>query len=120
MKVVKVRIRAGDFTQGEAQMVYPARYNAREVDARGVGPSAVNGSGAYSGHIGRGADAEHAFSFGGWFAHRVAVGCRGDADLCVGASGAAQAESDPSQQKGGQEREAVNSRLRHGELLCRH
>ena len=52
MKIVKVRIRRGDL--GEAQMVYPVRYNAQEVDRRGLGPLSVNKSGAYSGHIGRG------------------------------------------------------------------
>lgn len=54
MKVLKVRIRRGDFAKGESQMMYPARYNAREVMLNGLGPLSVNQTGAYSGHIGRG------------------------------------------------------------------
>lgn len=58
MKVVKVRIRRGDFSKGESQMMYPERYNAREVMLSGLGPLSVNQSGAYSGHIGRGGSEE--------------------------------------------------------------
>lgn len=55
MKIVKVRITRGGV--GQAQMVYPDRYIAEEVDRRGAGPLNVNGAAAYSGGIGRG-DAE--------------------------------------------------------------
>lgn len=58
MKVLKVHIRRGDFSKGEHQMVYPARYNAQEVDMNGLGPLNVNQTGAYSGHIGRGGSEE--------------------------------------------------------------
>jgi hypothetical protein len=61
-KLVKVRIRAGDHSKGESQMIYPKRYNPHEVDRRGVGPTAVaRGSAAYSGHIGRGGEEEWCF-----------------------------------------------------------
>jgi len=56
MKIVKVRIRRGGV--GEDMMVYPAPYNAQEVDRSGVGPCGINGTGAYSGGIGRGQDHE--------------------------------------------------------------
>lgn len=56
MKVMKVHIRRGGI--GESQMVYPARYNAQEVDRHGLGPLNVNQTGAYSGHIGRGGSEE--------------------------------------------------------------
>lgn len=56
MKFVLVRIKRGQV--GEAQMVYPARYNAQEVDRNGLGPLNVNQTGAYSGHIGRGGKEE--------------------------------------------------------------
>lgn len=51
-KVVKVRIRRGDPNKGENQLVYPARYNAIEIDRMGrlIGPN----EGGYSGHIGMG------------------------------------------------------------------
>lgn len=56
MKVIKVHIRRGQL--GESMMVYPARYNAQEVDRHGLGPLNVNQTGAYSGHIGRGGSEE--------------------------------------------------------------
>lgn len=53
MKAVKVRIRRGSVN--EPMMVYPARYNAIEVDRNGIGPTNVNpASVVYSGGIGRG------------------------------------------------------------------
>ena len=56
-KIVKVRVHRGSV--GQNQMVYPARYNAFEVDREGIGPSSVMpGGGAYSGHIGLGASEE--------------------------------------------------------------
>ena len=55
-RVVKVRIRRGE--PGENMMVYPDRYNAQEVDRRGIGPLNVMGSMAYSGHIGMGGEEE--------------------------------------------------------------
>jgi len=58
MKALRVRIRRGDFALGQSQMVYPARYNAREVMLNGLGPLSVNQTGAYSGHIGRGGSEE--------------------------------------------------------------
>jgi len=54
MKIVKVKIRRGDRSKGEDMMVYPAGYNAEEVDSYGFGPSVLNGTGGYSGGIGRG------------------------------------------------------------------
>lgn len=56
MKVLKVRIRRGG--KGEPMMVYPARYDAEEVDRSGLGPCNVNGTLAYSGHIGKGKSKE--------------------------------------------------------------
>ena len=56
MKAVKVRIRRGG--AGEAMMVYPARYDAEEIDRNGLGPLNVNQAGAYSGHIGMGGGEE--------------------------------------------------------------
>lgn len=56
MKLVLVRIRRGDPSKGEPQMVYPARFNAQEVHARGVGH--VGGVYGYSGHMALGADEE--------------------------------------------------------------
>ena len=56
-KIVRVRIHRGSV--GQNQMVYPARYNAFEVDREGIGPSNVMlGGGGYSGHIGLGASEE--------------------------------------------------------------
>ena len=58
MKAIKVRIRRGAL--GEDAMVYPARYNAQEVDRFGVGPCGVNfASISYSGAFRRGASEEH-------------------------------------------------------------
>lgn len=57
MKVLKVHIRRG--RKGEDLMVYPARYDAEEVDRFGLGPCLVNGTCAYSGNIGRGEDDEY-------------------------------------------------------------
>ena len=52
-RAVKVRIHRGSL--GEDLMVYPARYNAYEVDRNGIGPLSVQrAAGAYSGHIGLG------------------------------------------------------------------
>lgn len=60
MRLIKVRIRRGDHTQGEDQMVYPARYNAVEVDRMGMYATAINHAGAsLSGHIGRGEEEEY-------------------------------------------------------------
>ncbi len=57
IKIVKVRIRKGK--TGEDMMVYPARYNAQEVDREGVGPlNMMRMAGSYSGHIGYGGDEE--------------------------------------------------------------
>lgn len=56
MRIVKVRIRRGGV--GEDMMVYPDVYNAQEVDRSGLGPCGINGTGAYSGGIGRGQDHE--------------------------------------------------------------
>ena len=56
MKCVKVHIRRGGV--GEDMMVYPGRYNAQEVDRNGIGPCNVNGVGAYSKGIGKGAPEE--------------------------------------------------------------
>lgn len=58
MKILRVRIHRGSFALGQSQMVYPARYNAREVMLNGLGPLDVNRTGAYSGHIGRGGSEE--------------------------------------------------------------
>lgn len=58
MKALKVRIHRGDFSKGESQMMYPERYNAREVMLNGLGPLSVNQTGAYSGNIGRGGSEE--------------------------------------------------------------
>ncbi len=55
-RVVKVRIRRGG--PGENMMVYPERYDAQEVDRRGIGPLNVMGAMAYSGHIGMGGEEE--------------------------------------------------------------
>lgn len=56
-RAVKVRIRRGNL--GEDLMVYPARYNAYEVDRNGIGPLGTQrAAGAYSGHIGFGGDEE--------------------------------------------------------------
>lgn len=59
MKCVKVFIRRGKL--GETQMVYPPRYNADEVDRNGLGPCGVNGVGAYSKGIGKGAPSEFCY-----------------------------------------------------------
>jgi len=59
MKILKVRIHRGNYDKGENQMVYPARYIAREVDLNGLGPTSVNGMGAYSGQISHGGTEEH-------------------------------------------------------------
>ncbi len=56
MKCIKVLIKRGG--AGEDMMVYPALYNAQEVDRNGIGPLGVNQSGAYSGHIGNGGSQE--------------------------------------------------------------
>ena len=56
MKCIKVLIKRGG--TGENMMVYPALYNAQEVDRNGIGPLGVNQSGAYSGHIGNGGSQE--------------------------------------------------------------
>lgn len=56
MKIVKVHIRRGGV--GEDMLVYPGRYNAQEVDRNGIGPTSVNGTGAYSKGIGKGAPEE--------------------------------------------------------------
>ena len=56
MKIVKVKIRRGGV--GEDMMTYPSPYNAQEVDRSGIGPCGINGTGAYSGGIGRGQDHE--------------------------------------------------------------
>lgn len=58
MKIIKVTVRRGDYAKGEDMMVYPARYNAQEVDRNGIGPTNVNGVGAYSKGIGKGAAEE--------------------------------------------------------------
>lgn len=56
MKIVKVMIRRGDPAAGQRQMLYPTRYNAKEVDAKGrILPA------GYSGHIGLGGDTEWLF-----------------------------------------------------------
>ena len=57
MKIVKVHIRRGG--KGEHMMVYPPLYDAEEVDRNGLGPCGINGTGAYSGTIGRGGSEEH-------------------------------------------------------------
>lgn len=58
MRLVKVRIRRGDFAKGEDQMVYPKRYHPIEVDRMGMYATAINPAGiSLSGDIGRG-DAE--------------------------------------------------------------
>jgi hypothetical protein len=57
MKIVKVHIRRGH--KGENMMVYPALYDAEEVDRSGLGPCGINGTGAYSGAIGAGGAEEH-------------------------------------------------------------
>jgi hypothetical protein len=59
MKVLKVHIRRGG--KGEKMMVYPSRYDAEEVDRNGLGPCNVNGTMAYSGHIGKGESEEWCF-----------------------------------------------------------
>lgn len=56
MKAVLVRIVRGKV--GQNQLVYPNSYNAEEVERSGLGPCSVNGTGAYSGHIGRGGKEE--------------------------------------------------------------
>jgi len=61
MKIVKVRIRRGDWRKGEDQMLYPDRYDAQEVDREGLGPTMLNGTGSYSGHIGKGNAEEWCF-----------------------------------------------------------
>jgi len=58
--IVKVRIHRGDQTKGENMMMYPARYNAQEIDSYGVGPlNVMSGAAAYSGGIGRGESEEY-------------------------------------------------------------
>ena len=57
MKIVKVRIHRG--SKGENMMMYPARYDAEEVDREGFGPGALSGTAHYSGGIGRGIAEEH-------------------------------------------------------------
>lgn len=60
MRLVKVRIRRGDFTKGEDQMVYPDRYNPIEVDRLGMYATAINHAGvSLSGDIGRGDEEEY-------------------------------------------------------------
>lgn len=59
MKVLKIHIRRGG--KGEDMMVYPARYDAEEVDRNGLGPCNVNGTLAYSGGIGKGEVGEWCF-----------------------------------------------------------
>lgn len=59
MRLIKVRIKKGDFTKGEDQMIYPARYNPVEVDRMGMYATAINPAGAsLSGNIGRGEEEE--------------------------------------------------------------
>jgi len=59
MRLVKVRIRAGDVAKGEDQMVYPDRYNAAEVDRYGMYASQLNpATVSLSGDIGRGGSEE--------------------------------------------------------------
>jgi len=59
MRIVKVRIRAGDPTIGENQLIYPARYNPIEVDRLGGGVGRLNKINvSMSGDIGRGGNEE--------------------------------------------------------------
>lgn len=59
-EIVKVLIRR-DTNPTNSSMVYPDRYIATEVDACGIGPTGVNGSASYSGHMARGGDVEWCF-----------------------------------------------------------
>lgn len=60
MKLVSVRIRRGDYKKGEAQLVYPDRYDPREVDAEGLSAVQLGGNAGVgmSGDIGRGGTEE--------------------------------------------------------------
>lgn len=59
MRLLKVRIKRGDYTKGEPQMVYPAKYNPVEVDRVGRSSVMINSAGiSLSGDIGRGDDEE--------------------------------------------------------------
>ncbi len=60
MRLVKVKIRRGDAEKGEDQLVYPARYNAVEVDRYGkAAPSIASAGLTMSGDIGRGDEFEY-------------------------------------------------------------
>lgn len=52
MKFVRVRIRRGDRSKGEAPMTYPTRFDPDEVHRHGIGHI------AYSGHLAEGGDQE--------------------------------------------------------------
>jgi hypothetical protein len=60
MKIIKARIhRVTKPAPGQGRMGYPTGYNNDDVIGQGVGPGAFqNGTGAYSGGIGRGQDEE--------------------------------------------------------------
>jgi len=55
MQMVRVTIRRGPPGKG---MVYPARYNAQEIETYGIGPGRLGGHGAYSGHLADGGEVE--------------------------------------------------------------
>lgn len=60
MRLVKVRIRAGDTSIGDDQLVYPTRYDAKEVDRYGFYATKLNVAAvSMSGDIGRGGDEEY-------------------------------------------------------------
>ncbi len=59
MKLLKVRIRRGDHTKGEDQLVYPTKYDPVEIDRIGMSAPTINHAGiSMSGEVGRGGSEE--------------------------------------------------------------
>lgn len=55
MRLIKVRIKAGNINAGEDMLIYPSRYNPDEVDRQGGGTTRLNQLAvAMTGEIGRG------------------------------------------------------------------
>ncbi len=62
MKLLKVRIRAGDLALKENQLMYPAKYDPVALDRVGLHGSALNNVGiSMSGEVGRGGSEEWMF-----------------------------------------------------------
>lgn len=110
MRTILVTIKRGDPGKGENQLVYPARYDAVEVDRFGMSAPTLNQAGvSMSGEVGKGGDVEHCVII---LPDALAEEYASDPDMRIITSGEADAFMEDCRIKNGIPEEIVTDPIR--------